>query len=206
MPNARVTWDGAAVNSATLGVKRSADPGSHVLHAVADGYLAADLKVDVPAGGSVDAPLSLQKAAAAPAGADAVSPAPANPAGATAPAADQALAAGGARMPWPWVAFGVGGVGLGVGVVTGVLALGKHSDLASKCGGGTCGPAQYSDVDSYNTLGLVSTIGFVVAGVGAAAGVTLLILQPKGDSAPPATGLRITPVVGPGSLGAVGSF
>ncbi len=206
--DARVTWDGADINAATLGVKRPADPGPHVIHAVASGYLTAELKVDVPVGGTVDAPLTLQKVAAgpaSPASADAAGANSPSPAGGAPPASDQPPSGVGATSPWPWVAFGVGGIGLGVGVVTGVMALGKHSDLSSKCGGGTCGPAQYSDVDSYNTLGMVSTIGFVVAGVGAAAGVTLLILQPKGASVP-ATGLRIVPTVGPGSLGAIGSF
>jgi hypothetical protein len=91
-------------------------------------------------------------------------------------------------------------------VITGVLALGKHSDLATACKGGTCGPAQQSELDSYHSLGTISTVGFVVAGVGAAAGVTLLILKPKADASPPSTGLHVVPVVGPGSIGAVGTF
>jgi hypothetical protein len=86
-------------------------------------------------------------------------------------------------------------------VVAGIIALGKHSDLSKSCGGGSCGPSQQGELDSYHSVGLVSTIGFIVAGVGAAAGVTLLLVQPKGDSAPAAS-----LVVGPGSLGAVGRF
>jgi hypothetical protein len=41
--------------------------------------------------------------------------------------------------------------------------------------------------------------------VGAAAGVTLLLLQPKSNP-PPATGLHIVPVLGLGALGAQGTF
>ncbi len=205
----QVTWDDVAVNVATLGVKRPADPGSHVLHASADGYAAADQNVQVPVGGVVDAPLTLVRAAGAPA---VVAPAPATPPDATPASTSAPAPAGSDRAPpssggsvWPWVAFGVGGAGVVVGGIAGGLALSKHSDLASKCNSG-CGPAQWGDVDSYNTLGLVSTVGFVVAGVGAAGGVTLLLLQGHVGSAAPATGLVFTPVVGPGSLGAVGQF
>jgi hypothetical protein len=57
-------------------------------------------------------------------------------------------------------------------------------------------------------MGLLSTVGFIVGGVGAATGVVLLIAQPKGDSATPpaAAGLHITPAIGLGSIGAVGTF
>jgi hypothetical protein len=54
----------------------------------------------------------------------------------------------------------------------------------------------------------VSNIGFIVGGVGAAAGVVLLIVHPY-DTAPaaaPATGFRVTPTIGVGSLGALGTF
>ena len=56
-------------------------------------------------------------------------------------------------------------------------------------------------------MGLVSTVGFIVAGVGAAAGVTLLLLPGKSDSAPPAAGgVHVEPVIGLGTVGAVGTF
>ena len=204
--SAQVTWDGGPVSAATLGIKRPANPGAHTVHASCDGYRPVDLQVNVPVGGGVDAPLVLSRgeATAAPA------PAPAGPATAlpASPPPDQVSAESSSGPGvWPWVAFGVGGAGLLVGGITGAMVISKHSDLSGKCPGGTCTTDQQSNVDSYNTLGTVSTVGFVVAGVGAAAGVTLLlVLHPKGDSAPPATGMRVTPVLGPGSLGAVGVF
>lgn len=204
----QVTWDGAPVSAATLGVKRPANPGSHVVHVTCDGYQPLDVTVTVPVGGAVDAPVMLTKGGA---GAAAPAPVPAP----TAPASDAPTPAAPDQTPvssrgpgvWPWVAFGVGGAGLLVGGITGAMVISKHSDLSSKCPGGTCTPDQQSSVDSYNTLGLVSTIGFVVAGVGAAAGVTmLLVMKPEADRPPPAAGLHVTPVIGPGSLGAVGTF
>lgn len=201
--NAQVTWDQVAVNGATLGVKRPADPGSHVLHVTADGYLPADMQVEVPVGGAVNTPVTLTRSAtgAAPGSAGATGPGqPGSPSGV------QTSATGGSGFGiWPWVAFGVGGAGLAAGAVTGFLALGKHSDLAGRCPGSVCPPDQQSNVNGYGTLGTISTVGFIVAGVGAAAGVTLLVLQPKAG-APPATGLHVVPIVGAGSLGAVGTF
>jgi hypothetical protein len=200
--NLQVTWDGAEVAGATLGVKRPADPGAHVVHAAAEGYASADLTVSVPAGGAVDAPLAITRTAAQPqAGATGdVLPA------ATGPSPDQATASASGRGPWPWVAFGVGGAGLVTGAVAGALVLSKHSDLAGKCAGGTCPPDQRSTVDGYNTLGTVSTIGFIVAGVGAAAGVTLLLLHPSAEPPARSSGIQVTPVLGPGSIGAIGRF
>jgi hypothetical protein len=103
--------------------------------------------------------------------------------------------------------MGAGVVGLGVGAVTGILAIGKHSTLATECTGGDCStPAAQSDLSSYHSMGTISTIGFVAGGVLAAGGVVLYFTAPHGQSAAPATGIRITPFVGPGSVGAVGSF
>ena len=192
-----VLLDADPVNGATLGVRRVVDPGPHVVRASAAGYKSAEVHVTVPEGGTVEAPLVLEREAVVPARADAVAPAVLAQG---APIPQSATAS-----PLPWVAFGIGAAGLGVGVVGGVLALGKHSDLATACPGGTCGPAQQGELDSYHSLGLVSTVGFVVAGVGAAAGVTLLLVRPRADVAA-TTGVRVVPVLGPGSLGAVGTF
>jgi hypothetical protein len=107
---------------------------------------------------------------------------------------------------WPWVALGVGGAGLIVGAITGGIAVGDHSNLSSACSGGTCPPSQSSNLSSYHTMGVISDVGFIVGGVGVAAGVVLLLLPSHGDSAPPAAGLHVKPVVGLGSVGAVGTF
>jgi hypothetical protein len=203
--NVSVQLDGAPVSAASLGVKRAVDPGAHVVHVSADGYKTVDLKVNVVPGATADAPVSLEKDASA---TPAVVPPPATPAplpGSGEPETPPP-ASGGHKTIWPWVAFGVGGAGLGLGVVTGVLAIGKHSTLSSECKGGSCPSGDSGDLSSYHTLGVLSTVGFIVAGVGAAAGITLLILQPKDSSPPASAGLHVMPVIGPGSVGAVGTF
>jgi hypothetical protein len=198
----QVVLDEHPINSASLGVKRAIDPGAHVLRASAEGYKPGELKFTVLEGGTAEAPLMLEKDMSAPvAGAPGVAPS-GGPAAATT-TADVGAQPNGTRKILPFVAFGVGALGLIAGGVTGAMALGKHSSLSDACKGGTCGPDQKSDLDSYHTLGAVSTVGFIVAGVGAAAGVVLLVTQPK---TAPTTGLYVTPTIGLGTVGAAGTF
>ncbi len=97
--------------------------------------------------------------------------------------------------------LGLGGAGLAVGAITGGLALSKHSSLVSQCSGGHCYDTQKAalsgDVDSYHTLGTVSTAGFIAGGVLAAGGLVLVLTSPKGS---------VAPVVGPSYFGARGTF
>jgi hypothetical protein len=205
-----VILDGAAVNGASLGVRRSVDPGSHVIQASAVGYRSAEVRFDVAEGASVSQGVTLEAAPAPPAAAAetpnaatqtrAVSGAQSTPSG----------SGGGARPVLPWVAFGAGGAGLAVGAIAGAVAMGKHSDLAQQCPDPSHCTASAADIDSYHTVANVSTIGFVVCGAGVAAGVLLLLTQPRTESAaktlPPATGFGVDPVVGLGWLGAHGRF
>jgi hypothetical protein len=203
IPDPQVVLDEHPINSASLGVRRAIDPGPHVLRATADGYKPGELKFSITEGGSADEPLMLEKDLSAP-------PVAAGPAPAAAPVASSTstvdLTTQGpskARKIAPWVAFGVGGAGLVVGGITGILAIGKHSTLSGECNPDCSSSTAKSDLDSYHSIGVVSDVGFIVAGVGGAVGAVLLLTQPK---AQPTTGLRVVPVVGPGTVGATGSF
>ena len=218
VPNLKVSIDGTPVNAASLGVRRLIDPGPHVINVTADGYRPAEARIAVAEGGTADAPVKLEKdpnwvapttaptasvGTPAPTDTGAVPPVP------TAGGEEQG---GGIPSYVPWIGFGVGAAGLILGGVTGAIALGDHSTLAKACTNGSCGSDQQSKIDSYHTMGALSTTGFIVGGVGVAAGAILFFLQPKSTSSapatqpPPATGLHVTPVVGIGSLGAVGTF
>ncbi len=104
-----------------------------------------------------------------------------------------------------WTAVTAGGVGLAVGAVSGLWALSKRSALldTGKCAPNelSCPKDQASDVDRYNSLRTVSTVGFIAGGVLAATGVTLLLTLPKQESKP-SVGLWI----GPSSAGVYGGF
>jgi hypothetical protein len=212
VPNEKVAIDGNPVNVASLGVRRAIDPGPHVLTITGDGFKPAEVRFTVPEGGAVDAPVTLEKdpnAVVAPPPPPTVPTAPtALPPPLPPPGADR-LESTESFPGWlPFVGFGVGAAGLILGGVTGALALSDHSKLAGECSAGSCDQSHKSDVDSYHTVATLSTVGFIAGGVGAAAGAILLILQPKPVSVQPsgATGLHVTPLLGPTSFGASGTF
>jgi hypothetical protein len=168
-PNAQVTVDGEEVKSAGLGVPRPIDPGQHKVVAAADGYATAEASFNVTEAGSAAAKLTMVKNAAPVTG----------PTGPTSPTEapktsfetkrDHTLAA---------IALGVGGAGLVFGGITGAIALGKHSTLAKDCTGGKCPETDSKKVDSYHTMAMLSTVGFIVGGVGVAAGAVLWFAGP----------------------------
>ena len=209
----RVTLDGVPVGAAALGTARAVNPGSHTLHAEADGFKPADATFTVAEGASTTASVALEPgppapAAAAPPAPDGATPAP----GAPPPAATDDSSS--TMRTLGLVGMGVGGAGLITGIITGVVAMGQHSSLqGNACANAGCGSsdlASYkSSVSSYQTMGTVSTVSFIAGGVLAAGGVVLFLMAPKhqeGGAPPPATGLWVTPYVGLGSAGAAGTF
>jgi hypothetical protein len=215
--SSKVTLDDQPLTWAALGGRRPVDPGAHVVKATAEGYKPAETRFTASDGKDTTVTLTLTPTTEKEAGAAVVAPptvpttsptSPATPPAATpasAPGVEQATQAPArsTNKTLGIVALGVGGAGLAMGVVTGMLALGKHSDLNSACAGGTCDPSKQSDVDSYHTMGTLSTVGFIVGGVGAAAGAVLLLTAPKHSSASAAF---VSPYIGPGSVGATGRF
>ena len=81
-----------------------------------------------------------------------------------------------------WIGIGVGGAG---------LALGDTH----------CYWQQQNDVDSYNRMRTLSSVGFIAGGVIAAAGVTLLLTAPKSTESPSAALF-----IGPQSASLLGRF
>jgi len=207
----RVSLDERSLKSEALGIALFVDPGSHTVLATADGFNPETRSIVVAEGKSETVSIVLQPAAvaqrAAPASPPAVAlaPPPGQPAAASTGTGGAETTAAPNRVP-SFVAFGVGGAGLITGVIAGIVAVGKHGDLQTACASnGSCGPTQQSSIDSYHSVALVSTVGFVVAGVGAAAGVVLWLALPKAG-AHASNAAWIAPYVTPGSLGAVGQF
>jgi hypothetical protein len=204
-----VTIDGQSVPAAALGLKRPVDPGTHVIKASGDGFKPAEQPFKVAEGGTAEAKLKLEKAPEV----AVVPPPPVGGAQTTEPPPESGKKGGSKTLAF--VAFGVGGAGLVVGSITGLIAIGKHGDLKDRCPGGTCPADAQSDVDSYKTMGTISTVGFIVAGVGAVAGTVLLFTgskeaSAKADVARYATvrtkGVTLTPYVGGTAAGVSGSF
>lgn len=100
-----------------------------------------------------------------------------------------------------WIGFGVAGVGLIAGGVTGAMSFSAASSVRDRCVDGRCPPSTHDDLDKGKALGTISTVSFVLAGVGAAVGVYALISRPKSPEKP-----AVSLYLGPGSAGLVGSF
>jgi hypothetical protein len=212
--NPKVMLDDKAINAAALGARRSVDPGDHVVRVNADGFKPGEAHFTATPGGTTNAPITLER--------DTSSPPPLPPStgntgaadtgapntGSTGPntstgAVDVGTSHGGNRT-LAYVALGVGGALLATGVVTGILALGKHSSLNTACPGGTCTPDQQSNIDSYHTMGLISTIGFIGGAVVGGVGAYLFFTSGSTSAQPQKAG--VVPFVGPGSVGAYGRF
>jgi hypothetical protein len=200
-----VTIDGVAIASASLGVKRPADPGRHEIRASAQGYYTAKKSVTLSEGASVNISFELEEAPPdAPPEPEETAPVSANE-----PPPEPAW-----RKPAIISAFAVGGAGLALGGITGILAIKKHSQLSPSCEGGRCGPDQKADLDKYHTYGTLSTIGFIVGGVGIATGTVLIFVKPRNPetsatgraAAKPRSAVNVTPFVGLAGAGVEGTF
>jgi hypothetical protein len=217
---ADVTVGGNPIPRALIGAERPTDPGAQEVSASAQGFLPAKTTVKLGEGKHESVTLKLQpdpNAAATPPptgtpAANGTQPAPgAQPAPGTEPAAQQQPVAAGASSGGGGKGAGialiiVGGVGLAVGAATGVIAMGKTSDLKDKCDDGQAGNCSSSDIDSAKTMATVSTVGF---GVGAAAIlVGAILLATSGHKEQPAAQLKpsLRPYLGVKSAGILGSF
>jgi hypothetical protein len=213
-----VTIDGTAVPSAALGVKRPVDPGKHVIRATAPGYVTAEATVMSVEGKGETIPLELKAMAPPPpvpkveskAPSPVVKPGP-SPYGAAQVAAPVGSTVGPAKEKsrtsnktiLASVAFGVGGVGAILGTIGAALAANEYSELKVKCTGGRCPPESSGALDAYHVSSGFARIGFVIGGVGVAAGVIILLVP---DTAPSRPIVTLVPRVGPGVVGLDGLF
>lgn len=169
------------------------DPGQHAVGADADGYESGDTRVTLAEGEHKQVTITLTPVASV------EKPKP---------------AASGTKIP-AIAAFGVGAVGLGVGAVFGILAFSDADKAKSFCDGNKC-PARPEVVNARNSSianGNVSTVGFVVGGVGVAAGIVLLLtVGSSGEKAaePKKDAITLVPYLGAGEgsgeAGVVGRF
>jgi hypothetical protein len=106
---------------------------------------------------------------------------------------------------YSYVALGVGAAGLVVGGITGGIAVGQHGTLKDECPNGVCRSTNAkADLDSFHSMTTISTVGFIVGGVGIATGAVLFFMSPSSSSSTKSG--WIAPTIGPGSIGAVGVF
>ncbi len=194
-----VTLDGKPLTNKLQGDALPVDPGTHGLHFETPDGATLDQKVIVAEGTKAQRiAVVLNRPGVAP--------------------APTASSSGGGQAPAPaepshgvptlaWVGFGIGAAGIVVGSVTGILAMGKASTVSGECSGNTCPPSVYQgDLSSGRTMGNVSTVAFIVGGVGAAGGLAALLLIKPGGDEPAPSAATVQPWIGPGSAGLRGAF
>ena len=206
-PNPNVTLDGQPLPSVVLGVEKPVDPGTHEVKATATGCKDTTASFVVGDGKQTSTTLTLEKeetaVAANPPPPTTPTPPPTTPAPPpTAPPAQTSSGGSGLKTAG-FVTLGIGGAALIGGFITGGVALGQHGDLQTKCGGTSCPSSLQSDVDSYHLMTTLSTVGFIVGGVGIAAGLAMVLLAPSPKKTNAA---YITPYLGFGTVGAMGQF
>jgi hypothetical protein len=180
-----VVRDGVTLGAASMGVALPVNPGAHTLVVRAKDREDATQTVNIAEGESKVVRLVL----GAPKKAVAAAPV-------TAPATE-----GGGTSPLVYVGFGTAVAGVAVGAITGVLAFGKASTAKTECPNvNDCSTAGMDAVSSGRTLGTISTIGFIVGGVGAAVGVYGLVWGK------PETSASVAVSVGPMGGGLRGTF
>jgi len=122
------------------------------------------------------------------------------PAGPAAPASTSSSGLGTQKII-AIAAAGLGLVGLGVGTAFGLVAISAKSTAQSECPTSVCGTADgLTKWNNAATAGNLSTIGFVVGGVGLAGAATLWFTAPKASSVQTGVG------IGPGTLQLRGAF
>lgn len=188
-----VEIDGVQVPFAVLGEARPMNPGQHrVVGKLRDQVV--EQTVDLAVGQKRDVKLVFEAGQAKPAkGKVKGTPPEAEP-----------PASGDTQRFVGWAALGVGAAGLVTGGVTGLLVLGKKGDLEDNeyCRGTECEQPAHGDVDSYNRLRTISGVSFIVGGVAAAVGATLLLTS-SGDAG---DARSVSAYVGVAHAGFRGSF
>jgi hypothetical protein len=180
-----VVRDGVVLGAASMGVALPVNPGAHTLVVRAKDREETSQTITIAEGESKVVQLKLGTAKKAVAAAPVSGPA----------------TGGGGTSPLVYIGFGAAIAGVAVGGITGALAFGKASTAKAECPNvNDCSPKGTDAVDAGRTLGTLSTIGFIVAGVGAAVGVYGLVWGKPESSA------SVAVSVGPMGGGLRGTF
>lgn len=213
------TMDGSVVPAAVLGIPRPVDPGTHKLRAVTVGKASEEREVTLKEGESQAVELALVDGAPGSLSAPPVaSAAPATSGAATArdappppttpdPAADGAeRRRRDALRSWGYVGGAVGVLGIGFGIAFAKRSSNSRAQADGLCDGDLCPRSRESefndlksDAESAKTI---STVSWLLGGVGLAAGTTLFVLSLGGENKT----ATVSPYIGPGSAGVTGRF
>ncbi|MCC6215160.1 MAG: hypothetical protein IT376_09840 [Polyangiaceae bacterium] len=223
----RLWVDGKEVPAALVGLPKPVDPGEHTLQVATDALASKATKVAVVEKDEKTVELALEPGVPLPAGAAAPPPeappeekpaaggdengtdAPAGGQGGSGPEKDAGATEGTSGMRYgAYGALGLGAVGLGLGTVFALQSGSKRDEVVGLCPGGQCPVEKRSEIEAADSdarsAQTLSIVGFVVGGLGLAAGVTLWVLDSGSKGEADTAGVH--PWIGPGSAGVVGRF
>jgi hypothetical protein len=191
----KVTMDGDVLAEKLDGSALSLDPGAHTFTFELAGQPSITKQLVIREG-QKDRREVLQFGAPVASAATAAAPAAKAPATSSIESSvDQVSSStGGSQKTFAIVAAGVGVVGIGVGTIFGLSAMSKHDDANAKCPGACSDQAGVELWNDARTAGNISTVGFIVGGVGLATGAILWI------TAKPSRSTAIHADVGPASV------
>jgi hypothetical protein len=180
-----VKMDDVELSASSFGVPLKVNPGKHEIVATLNNEEKKQ-SIEVEEGGR-PAPIELTFAGAAAAGQPKETTQPKETAQTPKKKTEEGSSPPTKTNSLVWVGIGTAAVGVGVGAVSGIMAFSAKSEVSSRCEGGTrCPPSTYADIDRGESLGTVSTIAFVVGGIGV--GVMIYgLLNPTKTVAPVST-------------------
>lgn len=196
----RVLLDGEPWLEKLDGSARAIDPGQHVIHLEIEGAPGLNQTVQIREGEKNRKLSATFQKVEAPETAPETAPKAAPKA---APTASGAVAQGGERAPpetpsiAPWIVGGVGVAGLAVGGIVGALVLrekaitDEHCDDATR----TCDATGVAAADRGRTLGPISTVSFIVGGLGVGVSAVWLLARPTAKSGAGAAMVSVGPVM-----------
>ena len=198
---AAITLDGHPLSAALVGEQQPIDPGPHHV----EGQLGAQrVTADVVVQRSQTQTATLRFDAASSAPASGVAPAEPVSTASTAPAATPHSGSGRSILGWSLV--GVGAAGILTGGIAGSLAISSKNKLdgSGSCAGTQCDTNKVgSELDRYNGMRTVSSIGFIAGGALSAAGIVVLLTRPRSE---PERASALWLSVGAASVSAGGRF
>jgi hypothetical protein len=183
--------DGKPLPAAMLGLPFRVNPGKHQVATRLQGR-ALWREVDVAEGQTIEVPLECASAAKSTPPAPLAPPSPSPPA--TRRHEDERLAQASSGQPVSaYVGAGIGLLGVGVGTTTGVLAISRKNTAIQGCVKDACPPSTWRTLDRAEELATISTVSFVVGGLGVVTMVgSLLLAKPR----PARTAWVVSPEIG----------
>ena len=196
-----VTVDELEVPYAALVAPRRVNPGHHTIVAKA-GTVERRAEVDLVEKDAKSVSLEFPMDMKPPAKPVAVVPVDGKP------GSQPAAPAKRGTSPLVYIGITVGGIGLLTGLGAGFFSYSKTQSANDQCTDKQCPPPAHGDLDTATTAAVVSNIGFIVAGAGAATTLIGILMSGGRGEAKPAGAVHAhaEPYVGPGQLGLTGAF